>query len=388
MIPTLKIDWTIRDITEGFQYNEYEGKGLFGLNGLLTIQPEYQRNYIYKELKMDIPVIDSILKSYPLGLIYLNKTPDGRLEVLDGQQRITSFGRFVTNKLAIMYNGRETYFMDLPEKLRNHVLGTPLTIYICEGEEEEIKEWFEIINIAGVPLNDQERRNAINSGTFVTAAKEEFSNSKNSNIQKWSHYIKGEVKRQDYLECALRWISNAKGISIDRYMKDHRFETSIDELKTYFNSVIDWVSGLFEMTDYMRGIDWGRLYEAYHSNPYNKKEINLRARTLLDDEYVRSPKNIYEYLLGREKDKQLLDIRLFDNHIKKAAYNRQTEKAKAEGVSNCPLCAVGANNNKTRIYSLSEMDADHVTAWTKGGETTLDNCEMLCKTHNRAKGNR
>ena len=222
----------------------------------------------------------------------------------------------------------------------------------------------------------------------MTAAKEEFSNSKNSNIQKWSHYIKGDVKRQEYLECALKWISNAQGISIDRYMKDHRFETSIDELKIYFNSVIDWVSGLFEMTDNMRGVDWGRLYETYHSKPYNTSELNQRARELLADEYVRSPKNIYEYLLDGEKNKQLLDIRIFDTHIKKAAYKRQTEKAKAEGVSNCPLCAVGNNNNKTRIYSLSEMDADHVTAWTKGGETTLDNCEMLCKTHNRSKGNK
>ena len=139
MKPTLKTDWTIRDITEGFQYNEYEGKGLFGLNGLLTIQPEYQRNYIYKDLKRDVPVIDSILKGYPIGLIYFNKTPDGRLEVLDGQQRITSFGRFVTNKLAIKYKDRETYFMDLPKKLQDQILNTFLTIYICEGEEEEIK---------------------------------------------------------------------------------------------------------------------------------------------------------------------------------------------------------------------------------------------------------
>lgn len=388
MIPTLKNDWTIRDITEGFQYNEYEGKGLYGLNGLLTIQPEYQRNYIYKELKMDVPVIDSILKSYPLGLIYFNKTPDGKLEVLDGQQRITSFGRFVTNKLAIMYKDRETYFRDLPEKLRNHILDTPLTIYICEGEEEEIKEWFEIINIAGIPLNDQERRNAINSGTFVTAAKEEFSNSKNSNIQKWSHYIKGDVKRQDYLECALKWISNAKGISIDRYMKEHRFESSIDELKTYFNSVIDWVSGLFDMTDKMKGLEWGRLYEEYHSMPYDKVSLNNRAKELLSDPFVTSKKNIYEYLLGREKDTSLLNVRLFNETIKRTAYNTQTKIASEKGISNCPICAQGTNNNRTRIYDFSEMEADHVTAWSKGGDSTIENCEMLCKTHNRAKGNR
>ena len=160
----LHTEWTVGDITEGFVYNEYEGKGLYGLNGKLTIQPEYQRHYIYNDGRKDVAVIDSLLKKYPLGLIYFNKTPDGRLEVLDGQQRITSFGRFITGKLAIQYNGREEYFSGLPEELKQRILKSPLTIYVCEGEEEEIKEWFKTINIAGVPLNEQELRNAIYSG--------------------------------------------------------------------------------------------------------------------------------------------------------------------------------------------------------------------------------
>lgn len=254
MKTTLHIDWTVRDICRGFVYNEYEGKGLFGLDGTLTIQPEYQRHYIYNDGKKDVAVIDSLLKEYPLGLIYFNKTKDGQLEVLDGQQRITSFGRFVTGKLAIKYNDREEYFSGLPEEKQNLILDSKLVIFVCEGEEEEIKEWFETINIQGMPLNKQELRNAIYSGPFVNAAKAVFSNSQNSNIQKWSHYVKGDVKRQDYLERALEWISASQGLTIEGYMSKHRKDTSIAELQSYFNSVIGWVSGLFDMTD-----GWSRM---------------------------------------------------------------------------------------------------------------------------------
>lgn len=388
MKTTLHTEWTVRDLCQGFVYNEYEGKGLFGLNGRLTIQPEYQRHYIYNDGKKDVAVIDSLLKEYPLGLIYFNKTNDGQLEVLDGQQRITSFGRFVTGKLAIIYNGREEYFSGLPQEKQELILNSKLVIFVCEGKEEEIKEWFETINIVGVPLNKQELRNAIYSGPFVNAAKAVFSNSQNSNIQKWSHYIKGDVKRQDYLERALEWISSAQGLTIEGYMSKHRQETLISELESYFNSVIGWVSGLFDMTDNMAGLEWGRLYEEYHSKPYDRVQLNARANKLLGDNSIGKRANVYEYLLGGEEHPELLQIRIFEDNTKKVAYRRQTERAKTEGISNCPLCAVGNNSNKTRIYKLSEMDADHVTAWSRGGETTIENCEMLCKTHNRAKGNK
>lgn len=388
MKTTLHTEWTVRDLCQGFVYNEYEGKGLFGLNGRLTIQPEYQRHYIYNDGKKDVAVIDSLLKEYPLGLIYFNKTNDGQLEVLDGQQRITSFGRFVTGKLAIIYNGREEYFSGLPQEKQELILNSKLVIFVCEGKEEEIKEWFETINIVGVPLNKQELRNAIYSGPFVNAAKAVFSNSQNSNIQKWSHYIKGDVKRQDYLERALEWISSTQGLTIEGYMSKHRQETSISELESYFNSVIGWVSGLFDMTDNMAGLEWGRLYEEYHSKPYDRAQLNARANKLLGDNSIGKRANVYEYLLGSEEHPELLQIRIFEDNTKRVAYQRQTERAKSEGISNCPLCAVGNNSNKTRIYKLNEMDADHVTAWSRGGETSLENCEMLCKTHNRAKGNK
>ena len=208
MKTTLKTDITIKDICDGFVYNELEGRGLYGLFGKLTIQPEYQRNYIYADGKRDVAVIESILSGYPLGLIYFNQTDKDKYEVLDGQQRITSFGRFVTNKFAVKdQNGMEQYFSGLDEDIQKRILEYPLTIYICEGEEKEIKSWFKTINIVGIPLNEQELLNAIYSGPFVTAAKEEFSNSQNANIQKWGAYISGSVNRQDYLKAALDWAS-------------------------------------------------------------------------------------------------------------------------------------------------------------------------------------
>ena len=211
MITTLRTDLTVNDICEGFIYNELEGKGLFGLSGKLTIQPEYQRNYIYADGKRDVAVIHSILKGYPLGLIYFNKVSDDNLEVLDGQQRITSFGRYVTNKFAVKdENQIEQYFSGLAADKQKKILDTKILIYECEGTESEIKEWFKTINIAGVPLNDQELLNAVFSGPFVTKCKEEFSNSQNANIQKWSAYVSGSAIRQQYLECALNWVSKGK----------------------------------------------------------------------------------------------------------------------------------------------------------------------------------
>lgn len=387
MNTTLNTDITIEDICKGFVYNEYEGKGLFGLSGKLVIQPEYQRNYIYADGKKDVAVIYSLLKGYPLGLIYFTKVAEDKFEVLDGQQRITSFGRFITGKFAIKdENGMERYFDGLAENQREKILKTKLTIYECEGTEQEIKEWFKTINIVGVPLNEQELCNAIHSGPFVTKAKAEFSNSQNANVQKWSAYIKGDVKRQDYLHTALDWVS--KG-SIDAYMSRHRYNDNINELKTYFTSVIDWVSSVFiDVESEMRGLPWGELYEKYHTNAYNPQIVHNKLQELYSDFYVKNKKGIYEYILDECRQPQLLDIRIFDEITKKTVYKQQTIEAEKSGKSNCPLCALGNDNNSKRIYKQNEMDADHVTAWSKGGATDISNCTMLCKTHNRSKGNR
>ncbi|MBQ7277805.1 MAG: DUF262 domain-containing protein [Clostridia bacterium] len=387
MLTYLNIDLTIEKVCEGFVYNEYEGKGLFGLAGKLVIQPEYQRNYIYADGKKDVAVIHSILKGYPIGLIYFTKVADDKFEILDGQQRITSIGRFLTDKFAIIgADGVPHYFSGLAEDLQRKILDTKLTIYECSGTESEIKEWFRTINIAGVPLNEQELSNAIHSGPFVTLAKAEFSNSQNANIQKWSAYIKGDVKRQDYLRTALAWVS--KG-NIDDYMSRHRFDTNITELKAYFNSVIDWVSSVFRnVENEMRGLDWGSLYERFHTNAYDPNKVHELVKKLYEDFFVKSKKGVFEYILGGCHDTKLLEVRMFDDNVKRTKYAQQTNAAKAEGVSNCPLCALGNDNNRTRIYKMNEMDADHVTAWSNGGATDISNCTMLCSTHNRAKGNK
>ena len=389
MKTTLRTDITVADICDGFVYNELEGKGLFGLGGRLVIQPEYQRNYFYQEKggKREQAVIHSLLRGYPIGLLYFNKVGDDRYEVLDGQQRITSIGRFVTNKFAIKVGGNPMIFDSLPADQKARLLDTKLLIYICEGAESEIKEWFQTINIAGVPLNEQELLNAIYSGPFVTLARAEFSNSQNANLHKWRAYIKGNVNRQDFLACALDWVS--KG-NISDYMSKHRYDDNIDELKTYFNSVIDWVATVFRRDVYreMQGLEWGRLYEQYHRTPYDPDEVAEQVRRLYDDPYVRNKRGIFEYVLGGCQDPRLLEVRVFDEAVKRAVYARQTAEAQAAGVSNCPLCAVGHDANRSRIYEYKEMEADHVTAWSKGGASTPENCQMLCKTHNRAKGNK
>ncbi len=388
MNTTLQTKITVADICKGFVYNELEGKGLFGLSGKLTIQPEYQRNYIYAADggKREQAVIESLLKGYPLGLLYFNKVADEKFEVLDGQQRITSIGRFVTNKFAIIDNDNPKNFDSLPADQQTTIRDSKLLIYECEGAESEIKQWFETINIAGEPLKPQELLNAIYSGPFVTLAKAEFSNSQNANIQKWGRYVKGNANRQDFLERALDWVS--KG-AIGDYMSGHRNTTNINELKNYFNAVIDWVSSVFlNVEKEMQGQEWGRLYEEHHSKSYDPDKVSAEVKKLYGDPYIKRRRGVFEYILGGLKDSKLLEVRVFDDATKKSVYTKQTSTAETKGTSNCPHCAIGHAANKTKIWKLAEMDADHVSAWSKGGSSTGANCQMLCTTHNRAKGNR
>lgn len=385
---TLRTDITVADICHGFVYNQLEGKGLFGLSGKLTIQPEYQRNYIYAESggKKEQDVVHSLLKKYPIGLIYFNKVGEDKFEVLDGQQRITSIGRFVTNKFAIMDGGNPKYFDSLAADQRAVIQNSMLLIYECEGFEKEITDWFETINIAGVSLKQQELWNAIYSGPFVTRAKAEFSNSQNANIQKWSAYVKGRASRQDFLERALDWVS--KG-DIELYMARHRKEHNINELKTYFNSVIDWVSTVFkDVKKEMQDLEWGKFYEQYHSQSYDPAKVSADVRRLYGDPYITKKRGIFEFILGGKQDLKLLEVRVFDDATKHSVYEKQTSAAEAKSESNCPLCAMGHDANKSRIYKLNEMDADHVAAWSNGGGSSAENCQMLCITHNRSKGNR
>jgi 5-methylcytosine-specific restriction endonuclease McrA len=264
-----------------------------------------------------------------------------------------------------------------------------LLIYHCKGGESEIKEWFKTINITGVPLNEQELLNAIYSGSFVTLAKAEFSNSGNANIQKWSAYVSGSANRQEFLATALAWVAASKGLNTEIYMAAHRFDNNIIELKTYYTTVIDWIGVVFrDAPSEMRGLGWGRLYEEYHAGAYDPAKVSETVRRLYGDVYVKTRKGVFEYILGGETDTKLLNVRVFDDAVKNAVYIKQTDKAKEDGVSNCPLCAIGHDANKNKIWEQKDMDADHVAAWSKGGATDIANCQMLCKSHNRAKGNR
>lgn len=387
MKATRKI-YTVEEICKGFTYNEAEGKGLFGLSGRLTIQPEYQRNYLYAEQNgaREIAVIESVLKGYPIGLLYFNKVDEEHLEVLDGQQRITSLGRFLTRKFAVVINSMEQYFDYMAEDLKKKILETELLVYECEGTESEIKEWFKTINIVGLPLEEQEILNAVYCGSFVTLAKEVFSNSQNANVNKWAAFLRGNVKRQAYLHTALEWVS--KG-NVSGYMSLHRNDDNIHEMQTYFDSVIEWASAVFlNIEKEMCGLPWGELYEKYHKLPYDPAKVAAKQRELYEDYYVKNKKGIYEYILGGCQDTKLLEVRCFDEPTKKSVYARQTILAQTQSISNCPHCVQENGANKSKIWKLSEMDADHVTAWSKGGATDVSNCQMLCRTHNILKGNK
>lgn len=389
MTTDLKTDWTVGDICEGFNFDKNEGKGLYGLNGKLVIQPEYQRNYIYDKDGRDVAVINSLLAGYPIGLFYFVKIGEDKYEVLDGQQRITSFGRFVKEVYPFAVhdeNGKPWYMSSLPKDKQDKIKNTILPVYICEGEPSDIDKWFATINTAGEPLNEQERLNASYHGPFVTAARKEFSNSGNSNMNKWLTYVKADPKRQGVLQEALKWVSDN---NIAEYMSKNRENGDISELKKHFDSVIDWVNNLFDYTGKeMCGQPWGEYYKTYHEKAYDVKALNLRFEQLLGDVYVHDKRGIIEYLLGGEEKQQLLDIRFFGENVKQAVYKSQTEEAKKKKHSNCPYCVMENGANAKKIWDIKDMDADHVTAWSKGGQTNIENCQMLCKTHNRLKGNR
>ncbi|MBR6013118.1 MAG: DUF262 domain-containing protein [Selenomonadaceae bacterium] len=398
MKTTLLTDLTIEDICKGFEYSKLEGKGLFGWSGKLTIQPEYQRNYLYAEEdgKREKAVINSVLKGYPIGLLYFYKPnpEEEKFEVLDGQQRITSLGRYFTNLFSVEDSSEhQQYFRTLDSEDKKIFSETKLTIYICDGTEKEIKEWFKTINITGIALNEQEVSNSVYSGSFVTLAKEEFSNSQNAKLQKWGTYISGNVKRQEILETAFEWIvKSSDRKKIEEYMSCHRYDKNIDELKNYFEKVIDWADKTFTKTySEMCGLEWGELYEKYHEVNFDIKKVAEAVEKLHGDEFVTKKSGIFEYVLKffatGKKEPKLLHVRLFGKVDKQKAYDKQTKTAKQKKVSNCPACVIENGKNKNKIWLQREMEADHVTAWSDGGATDLKNCQMLCKFHNRLKGN-
>lgn len=387
MEQTLRLDLTAGDVLAGFEFDPEENKALFGLDGQLIIQPTYQRSYIYNDGIHDKAVIHSALRGYPLGQMCFVERDDGMYEVLDGQQRLTSLGRFISPKweFSVEVNGWPKRFSGLDASLQQKILNTPLLIWFCKGEPSEVQEWFRAINVAGIPLTEQELRNAVYHGPFIGLARSYFSRTKGTHLSRWRTYIKGDPARQAILEVALRWVSGGR---IEEYMAAHRYDDNIDELVSYFNQVLDWADTLFDCTGrIMQQQDWGQLYEDYHDQEYDREYLEARLLELSTDRHVRSSKGIIPYLLGGEEDPKLLQIRLFDEKTKSAVYLKQTGEARLHNHSNCPECAASSGRHRARIWELREMEADHVTPWSLGGETTPDNCQLLCRPHNRSKGN-
>jgi hypothetical protein len=354
----------IRDVVEG--YIDNAENGVVGYNGRLNIRPAFQREFIYKEKQRD-EVIRTIMKNFPLNVMYWVKSDNGNFEVLDGQQRTISFCQYVNGDFSIDHNG----FGNISQEERDQILDYPLMIYICEGTEREKLDWFKIINIAGVQLTTQELRNAIYTGEWLTDAKKYFSKTGCPAAAIASEYLNGSPIRQNYLETALKWIASRNGYEIEDYMAKHQHDTNCNELWLYFQSVINWVKATFPVYRgrEMKGLDWGIFFNKYSKNTYDPKELESKIAELIEDEDVTKHSGIYEYLLsGNEKH---LSLRAFTPREARIAYQRQ------KGV--CPKCE--------QTFTIEEMQADHITPWSKGGRTIPENCQMLCADCNRRKSN-
>lgn len=352
----------IRDVVEGYKDSAEEGVVAYG--GKLDVRPAYQREFIYKDAQRDA-VIDTVRKGFPLNVMYWVKRDDGDYEMLDGQQRTISICSYRWNEYSIDYK----FFHNLLPEQQDQILDYPLMIYICEGSKEEQLAWFKTINIAGEELKPQELRNAIYTGEWLTEAKKYFSKTNCPAYQIANKYITGTPIRQEYLETALRWITKRDGTEIEDYMSKHQHDTNANELWLYFNSVISWVKVLFpNYRKDMKGIEWGLLYNKYHNNDYDAKELEKRILELIADEEVEcSVKAIYLYLFdGEEKH---LSLRQFSDKIRTAKYQEQ------KGI--CANCG--------KHFEIEEMEADHIDPWHSGGKTTIENCQMLCKHCNRVK---
>ncbi len=383
--------YTLKNLMDGFVFNEFESKGLYCDNGNIILQPPYQRNYIYGDGIADALVIDSILKGLPIGLFYFSKNND-KYEVLDGQQRLTSIGRFITNKFSITDSDNlSKTFNGLSKEKQEQILNYEVIVNVCEGTEDELMQWFDRLNIVGKPLNKQEILNAIYCGSFITNLRHHFSNKSNSNVKIWERLLKCNIVRQEFLATALKWIAEFKGISTEEYISINRHNSSIDEVVNYFNSVINWTLSIFDFNTKQLEkealkVNWNKLYMQYHNEVYNTKELNERIEILMDDYEVTKKSNIFEYVLGREQNHKILNIRVFSERTKLKVFTIQTKLAKEHNTSNCIYCANSDNENtKTRIYDISEMHADHIIAWNNGGTSEESNCQLLCAKHNLQK---
>ena len=352
---------TVRDVAEGYVDNAEEG--VVGYGGRLNIRPKYQREFIYDVEKRNA-VLDTIRKGFPLNVMYWVKNDDGTFEVLDGQQRTISFCQYVNSDFSI----DNRFFHNLTETERNQILDYKLMIYFCEGNDKEKLDWFRIINIAGMKLTDQELRNAVYTGPWLSHAKTIFSKSNCAAYNLAKDYVPGSPIRQELLETAIRWKSKGE---IEKYMAEHQHDPNANALWTYFKSVIDWVKLTFpKYRKEMKGIDWGGLYDQFGGDTLDTADLERQIETLMMDDDVTSKKGIYTYVLTR--DERHLNIRAFTPAQRRSAYERQKGK--------CTICR--------KPFQEAEMEADHITPWSEGGRTEPRNCQMLCRECNRRKGAR
>lgn len=349
---------TIREVIDGYVNNNEEG--VVGYGGRLNIRPKYQREFVYKDRQRDA-VIETVRKNFPLNVMYWVKNNDDSFEVLDGQQRTISICEYVVGNFSLNYQ----YFHNLEDVEKEQILEYKLMVYFCEGNDKEKLDWFKTINIAGEKLTDQELRNAIYTGTWLTEAKKYFSKSGCPAYAIGSNYLNGSPIRQDYLETVIDWTSNQ---NIEQYMADHQHEPNANELWLYFQSVINWTQITFpNYRKEMKGVVFGTLYNQFKDTKIDSKKIEAEIATLMQDEDVTKKSGVYEYVLTRNE--RYLSIRAFTDKQKREAYEKQ------KGI--CVKCK--------EHFEIEEMEADHITPWHEGGKTISENCQMLCKQDNRIK---
>ncbi len=343
-------------------------EGVYGMAERLNIRPIYQREFIYKGAQQ-IDVIKTIKNNFPLNVLYWIKNKDGSYEVLDGQQRLISIGQYVSNSFSVEWPGQgNLYFHNLTEDQQDQILNYKLMVYFCEGTDSEKLDWFRIINIAGEKLTEQEQKNAIFAGPWVSDAKRYFSRTGCAAYGIAADYLKGKALRQNYLETVIKWISKE---NIEEYMAKHQNDDNAEKLWDYFEKVIEWTEKLFTVyRKEMKGVPFGLLYNKYSGIEYDADTLEENIFALMQDEDVTKKRGIYEYILTW--DEKHLNIRAFSDNNKREAYERQ------EGI--CPLCG--------EHFELDEMEADHITPWSKGGKTTSENCQMLCLHCNRTKSSK
>ena len=354
---------TVKEVAEGFEDNDEDG--VIGYGGRLNIRPPYQREFVYKDKQRD-EVIRTIMRGFPLNVMYWVKNGEESFEVLDGQQRTISFCQYVGADFSVDYR----FIHNLTKEEQERILNYKLMIYVCEdGEEREKLDWFRIVNIAGERLTDQELRNSVYSGKWLLEAKKYFSKSDCAAAVTAKRYMKGSPIRQEYLETALKWAADRDGLKeAEDYMSRHQHDENCDDLWNYFRAVFEWVERIFpNYRKEMKGLPWGVYYNAHKEGNFDAAELEKRAASLMEDEDVTNKAGVYLYLLcGDEKH---LSVRLFSEKMKREAYERQG------GV--CAKCG--------KHFDFSKMQADHITPWSKGGRTIAENCRLLCAECNREK---